>query len=76
MIDFKDKYLRLTEISPIIYEYFVENYGEKGNFSNFLTIEELLNLRSILLNYGDLLDQWIEENKENWHGMLLIPLNF
>jgi hypothetical protein len=76
MIEFKDKFLRLNEISPIIYEYIVENSGEKGDFSNLLTIEELLNLRRILLNYGDLLDQWIEENKENWHGDVVDSFKF
>jgi len=28
------------------------------------------------LNYGDLLDQWFEENKENWHGDVVDSFKF
>lgn len=68
MIEFKDKYSRLNDISPIIHEYFVENDGNKGYSTNNLTIDELIFLRKLDLKYGDLLDEWIEDNKENWHG--------
>lgn len=69
MIEFKDRFQNLnTTIAPLIHKYFNENNGEKGDFISELTIEELLTLRENLINYGDLLDEWIEENKENWNN--------
>ncbi|AWV99797.1 hypothetical protein [Arcticibacterium luteifluviistationis] len=71
MIEFKDRFQNLnTTIRPLIHDYFIENDGEKGDFINELSIEELLTLRESLLDYGGLLNEWIDENKENWNDDL------
>lgn len=76
MIEFKGKFSILNDISPIIQEYFVENDGSKGDATNNLTIDELIFLRKLDLKYGDLLDEWIEDNKEIWRGDVVNAFRF